>query len=350
MTTPVVHYLSNTLIERKRVLTGPARILVRRGQIVTPGDPVVDELFTARHLLFDTVRGLRVSPERAEKLFCGKVGSSVSTGDILAGPVGLARRTVRATAPGKIVASVHGRILLELDGSSHPLKAGLPGEVVDLIPDRGVVIQTSGALVQGVWGNGRTGQGKVHVINEKSEQALTAEQVGPEMNGEILVVGYSDDPDLFEAAIRCQVMGLIFGGVHPTMIMPALNAPIPILVLEGFGKNKINPDASQVLLDCSGLFGALNAEPLDPLRGGRPELVVPNISPEFQKEPRSYDFLSPGKRVRLAGVSRLGCVGRLIDLIGELTLPNGIVAAAATIELFNGEILTVPLVNLELLD
>ncbi len=350
MTTAIVHYLSDTLIERRRLLLGPARILVRRGQKITTFDPVVEDLFGSQHLLLNAARGLGVSPSRADKLISGKVGVCVSPGDILAGPVGLARRTVRSPSSGKIVNCEHGQILLELEGSSNKILAGMPGEVVDLIPDRGVVIRAYGSLIQGVWGNGKIGQGHLRVMLEESDQGLTGDQVKENMAGSLLVGSYCEDVRVFEIASQVQLNGIILGSLQPSLIIPALNSPVPIMIVDGFGKHPLNPVASQILAACEGMIGALNAETVVRLSVSRPELVVSKDPINSSEPSKTFDFLSPGKKVRFIGTSMLGITAYLVDLIGETTLQNGLNTTAATLQLADGEIITAPLGNLELLD
>ena len=370
MTAPTIHYQQDIRIERRRILAGPARILVRRGQFVTAIDPVVEDLFVARHVLLDVARGLGVSPERADQLLLEKVGGHVAAGDLLAGPVGLTRRCVRAPSPGKIVHSDHGQILLELEEPPHHLKAGLPGEVIELFSDRGVVIQSSGALVQGVWGNGHISQGKLRVLLEKPDQELTPTAIGTDLAGVILVSGYCENPDVFKIAVQQSAQGIVLASMHPALLAPAQASPIPVMIMEGFGRHPLNPSAGDILSACEGFTGALNAEPSDRFSAKRPELVITKTALEpvlarptsaepasvepvvdsSASPPRSLVFFVPGSKVRLVGTSMLGRSACLLDLVGEITLPNGLLAAAATIQFPDGEIIAVPLGNLELLD
>ncbi len=130
MYAPISRYIAETVIERKRTLPGPAKILVRRGQNVAATDPVVEELIFPGHQLLDVASGLAVSPDRADQLLQCRVGISVTKGDLLAGPVGLTRRVMRAPQSGKVVSIGQGKILMELLGQAARLNAGLPGEVV----------------------------------------------------------------------------------------------------------------------------------------------------------------------------------------------------------------------------
>ena len=52
-----------------------------------------------------------------------------------------------------------GQVLLETAETTLQLRAGMPGMVVEVVADRGVVIRNYGSLIQGLWGNGRMDTG-----------------------------------------------------------------------------------------------------------------------------------------------------------------------------------------------
>jgi hypothetical protein len=345
----IMHYLSETLIERKRLLPGPAKILVRRGQEVVAIDPVVEELIVPAHQILDLVRGLGVPVERADQFIHCKAGFSVAKGDLLAGPVGLTRRVMRAPQAGKIISIGQGTILLELAGRPRQRAAGMSGEVVDLISERGVMIRSFGALIQGVWGNGRIGHGKLRLALENPDQELTISQLLDRADDSILVSGYCSDPIVLATAARVSLRGIVLAGLHPSLISQANRLEIPLLLLEGFGRHSINPEACKIMSSYEDQPVALNAEPADILLGTRPELVIPRSAYSHSIKPVSLDLFAPGKMVRLIGPAELGRLGVLMDLIGDVRLPNGLLAESARVQLESGELVNFPLANLEIL-
>jgi hypothetical protein len=349
MFAPIIQFRQATFIDRKRVLPGPAKILVRKGQTVAPDDPVAEDLISKKHLLLDIGRGLGMAPKRVDEFVHPKTGAAVAAGDILAGPVGLTRRVVRAPQGGKVVFTGQGKLLLELTGSPVYLKAGISGEVADLIPDRGVILRTYGALVQGVWGNGTIGQGDIHVMLDEPDEELTPRAIDGLFGDSIVVSGYCCDPTIFRIAAEKSVNGILLASMHPSLADLARQAKIPVILVEGFGRHPINTVAREILTGHDGHPAVINAEPWDALAGSRPELVIPHTAYQDPSGPLSIDFFAPGKKVRIVGVSQLGQVGTLLDLIGEVTYPNGVQAASARIQLDDEHTLDVPLANLELL-
>jgi len=124
--------------------------------------------------LLDVSRGLGIPVPQADKLVQRKVGEDISQGDVIAGPVGIFQRIVRAPQDGRVVALGNGQVLLELETTMLELRAGIAGVVVELVPDRGAIIETQGALLQGVWGNNLIEDGMLTVLARSPEDELTS--------------------------------------------------------------------------------------------------------------------------------------------------------------------------------
>jgi hypothetical protein len=349
MYAPITHYLANSIIERQRVIQGQAKILVRRGQIVRAIDPVLEQKNSQKHFVIDIARGLNQSPERAEKLISCKPGASVTKGDLLAGPIGITRRVVRSPETGRVADVWRGKVLLELAVRPEKMLAGLSGKVSELISENGVVIQSSGALVQAGWGNGKIGEGILKVLSNGKNQELTLEMLDTSCSGMILVVDYCQDLKALEMAINLSVQGLVMAGMNPNLAMAAINVDIPIILIEGFGVRILNSIAREILEDNDGILASLNAECRQKNPAYRPELVIPKEATTQYKKPLSQDVLAPGKDVRLVGPSSLGRSGKLVDLVGEIVMPGGYRASAASILYSDGQREIVPIRNLELL-
>jgi len=350
MNAPIIHFSNDVVIERKRVLPGPAKILVRKGQMVQATDPVVEEMIVPAHILLDAARGLGISTDRVGELINCKPGAIVSRGDLLAGPVGLTRRVVRAPAAGKIAIIDRAKILLELIEGSQQLMAGLQGSVADLIPERGVVIQCEGALIQGIWGNGKIGQGLIQLLIDHDKQHITSDMVNESYAGSILVSGYCDDPLVFSYAEKMSIEGIVLASMPPSLMSQVAKLEIPVLLIEGFGRYPMNKVVIDMIENLSSQSASINAEPANLFTGTRPELIIPKPPSNEKSKPVLIDLFAPGKMVRLIGTSDLGQIGELIDFIDEIILPNGSRVEAARIRFEEGIPTDVPLANLELVE
>jgi hypothetical protein len=163
MLAPIVHILPLTVIRKQRVLPIPGKVIVRQGQKVAPKDVIAQANLTPEHVLLNIARGLSVSIDQADDLIQCTVEDTVTKGDLIAGPVGITRRVVRAPINGQVKLAGEGQVLIQVEKPPYDLQAGISGTITQLIPDAGAVIETTGSLVQGVWGNGQADFGLMYL-------------------------------------------------------------------------------------------------------------------------------------------------------------------------------------------
>jgi hypothetical protein len=132
MLAPVTHILPLATIRRDRTLPVPGKVVVRKGQKVGATDVLAEAKLIPEHLLLDITRGLGVKAEGVDALLQVEAGQQVEQGDVLAGPVGLTKRVVRAPRKGRVVLAGDGQVLLEVESPNYELRAGLPGMVTEL--------------------------------------------------------------------------------------------------------------------------------------------------------------------------------------------------------------------------
>ena len=350
MYAPITHILAGTSFRRERLLPMSGRVLARRGQLVSPIDVVAEAVLNPEHMLLDIARGLGMSAKQADKLLQCKAGDEVGEGDILAGRLGMGRRVVRAPFPGRVMVAGEGQVLLQLDGQPQELKAGYPGLVVDLIGERGVIIETTGALIQGVWGNGRINYGLLSIQALAPDALLAAEQLDVSLRGTVIFGGILADEQTLLAAEDLPVRGMILASMDSALVPLALRLSYPVVLIEGFGHLPLNPQAFKLLSSSERREAALNAEPWNRLAGTRPEIVLAAPSQSAQP-PLDNATYNTGQTVRLINRPYQGLLGMLTAVHPGLTrLPSGISAPAANVRLENGETVLIPLANLEILN
>lgn len=350
MLAPVTHILPITTIRRERLLPISGKVLVRKGQKVSATDTIAEANLSPEHQFIDVARGLGISEEKAEARIQVKPGAQVAEGDVLAGPVGLTRRVVRATRNGRVVTTGDGQVLLEAAGKPFQLKAGIPGEVVDLIPERGATIETSGALIQGVWGNGRLDFGLLSMLADTPEHQITPDQVDVSLRGAIVLAGYCESAEVLKAAADLPLRGLILTGMDPSLAAAAGKLPIPVMLIDGFGQRVMNTAAYKLLSTSDRREVALNAEIWDRYKGTRPEAIIPLPSSGELPLPRETDEFAPGQQVRVLRSPYAGKIGTLLEVRGLAVFPNGLRSLGAEVRLENGETVILPLANLEVLE
>lgn len=351
MLAPITHILPLTNISRERVLPVPGRVVVRKGQKVNASDTIAEAILNPEHILLEVGRGLGLPADKADAFLQRKTGDVVAAGDVIAGPVGLARRVVRAPQGGKIVVAGSGQVLLELETQPFELRAGYTGIVNELIPDRGAIIETTGALIQGVWGNGRVDFGLMSVEMRTPDDVLAADRLDVSLRGSVVLGGYCGDEAVLTTASDLPLRGLILGSMSSALVPLALRMRYPIIVLEGFGRISMNSVAFKLLSTNARRDTALLAEPWNRLEGTRPEIIIPLPASGAMAFPTENDSFKPGQQVLVVRAPFKSRIGSLVSIRPGLTpLANGLRVAAAEIRLENGESAVLPLANLVVLE
>jgi len=350
MLAPVLHILPLTAIRHERLLPVNGRVLVHTNQKVSALDVVAEANFGQHHLLIDAANALRVQTTVAQDLIQVKAGQIIARGQVIAQRIGLIPQILRATASGRVILVGNGRVLVAVGEDVFELTAGMPGMVTRHIPERGVEITFSGALVQGVWGNGQVGLGLMLPVTETAGDVLSVDRIDVGLRGSILLAGHCNDPAVLEAADGLPVRGMILGSLSPALIPLALKMQYPIVVVEGFGPLAMNESAFKLLTTNAKREATLNAQPFDRYLSLRPEIYIPLPVTEELPVSREEASFVPGQTVHVTQSPLPGAVGTLTSLLpGLTTMPSGLHLAAAEIKLESGEHIVAPLANLEVI-
>jgi hypothetical protein len=348
MLAPVTHILPLTTILRERLLPVPGVVNVRLDQRVSASDVVAEARWAHEHLLVDVARKLGIPPDAADPLIRCKVDDELAANTLIASRGGMFRREVRAPRDGRVVVVGSGRVLLEVGEANVELRAGLPGQVMKIIPDRGVAIQITGALIQGVWGNGRIETGMLVNLMEKPDAVIEAGRLDVSLRGSIILAGMLRDAQVLRAAAELPVRGLILSSMQPSLSSLALQMRYPILVMDGLGGLPMNSAAYRLLTTNAKREVTVNAEPFDRYSGSRPEVIIALPVTVEPAPPNDLETFAVGQQVLLRASPHYGMIGAIVHLHpGLTTLPSGLRAPAADVRLENSEEILVPLVNME---
>ncbi len=349
MITPVTHLTPITYLRRARMLPEKGQILVNLNQRVNATDIVAESSHIAKHRIMNVQKALDLwTAGDAEKLMEYKVGEKVEKGDILAQTAGFLPRVVRSPVDGQVVAIHQGQIFLEHSVEKVRLAAGIPGTVVEILPERGVVIESNGALIQGVWGNQRISQGNLQIIEQLEEEELTSSLLDESHRNVVVFGGFVIQPGVLEMAKEIQVRGLVLSGMSSSLVSLAMKMPYPIILMEGFGQVQVNDLALKLMHNNEKREISMNAE-WDPSRGEKPEIFIP--LPAQGNPPTDYAELVPGKLVRVTVPPYTGQSATVVALPpGTITLPNGKRTMVATIRLSNRRVVNIPIANMDVLE
>jgi hypothetical protein len=244
-----------------------------------------------------------------------------------------------------------GQLLLRLKSQPFSLQAGFEGTVVELIADRGVILQTVGVLAQGIWGNGLVANGIIAAVLSRADEELTEGHLDQRAQNAIVIGSYVTKERTLEKAASLPIRGLVLGGLEAELIPLGEKMSYPILVLDGFGPYPMNPYAFPILVTNERREAYLNAEKWDALRGTRPEIIIPLPLENYPAESHESAELIVGTSVRITRTPYCGRIGKVEKLLsGKAILPNGLSVQAAQVRLADDEVVLSPIANLEIIE
>jgi hypothetical protein len=347
---PTTHVIPLTMVRRERRLPAPGTISVRTGQHVSEVETLAEAEPEPRHFFIDIARGLGVPEREVPKHLVHEPGARIEAGEVIAGPVGISRRTLRAPANGRIVSVVGSRVLFEVSGGKFELRSGFPGTVTATDGSQSVTVETSGALIQVAWGNGQRDFGVMRMLATSPGDRLRPEQMEIDLRGAIVVGGICESSAPLHQAQELTLRGLILGSMPADLVPVALRLSFPVLLTEGFGELPICPPAYRLLSTNAGREAAVDAHlptPHDPMR---PEVIIPLPATQDLDLPGDTFILSTGMQVRVLRAPFHGAVGTIREILSQaVAFPSGVLARSATVDLEGIGTATVPLANLEIL-
>jgi hypothetical protein len=355
------------------------RILPLKGEVVVKeGDPVRAEQVVARTELPGNVHSLNVAnllsvlPEEVPGKMIKGPGDAVEKDEIIAKSAtlfGLFKSNVKSPITGSIesVSEVTGQVLLREPPIPVEVDAYVDGTVVEVRPGEGVVVETHGSLIQGIFGIGGETFGVIQMAVSTPDDELDAALITAEHEGKILVGGSLVTSAALEKAVSCGVRGVVAGGIDDATIREFLGYDIgvaitgteekgvTVVVTEGFGRIPM-ADATFALLGSRvGMKSSINGA--TQIRAGviRPEVVVPLEGRRAEGGPAASVVaggLAPGTRVRVIREPHFGELGDVQELPAPLAkLPSEAMVRVLTVKLQeSGRLHTLPRANVEIIE
>jgi len=347
---PIAHLSPMTTIRREWRLPAPGTVAVRVNENVNARDTVAEAEVPERRVFLDIARAMNVPANLANRYLTCEVGDRLSAGDRIAEIKGILRRTVRAPGNGRVIAISEGRVLFEVIGTPYELRARFPCLIGGSDGVQAITAETTGALIQAAWGNGRRDYGVLRLVGDGPGDQLTVDKLDTGLWGSILIAGSCNHAAPLHQATELSAHGLILGGLAASMIPVARRLSYPVVVLEGFGNIPINSAAYNLLSANQGTEASLDAAPSRPYEAHRPEIIIPLTSTRSLDLPEDVIPLSPGVRVHVVRRPHMGAVGVVTELLTRaVRYPSGNMARSARLDLEGTGSVVVPLANLEVL-
>ncbi len=349
---------AQTTIRRARWLPAPGEITAFVGQRVEPPDIIGRAALPGGYRVLPVARLLGVPDEQLTAVCLYRAGESVKEGDVLARQPGLLRpRAVRAPAEGVIAALSEGCVILEVAPRAVEVRAGMSGTVVDILDGglpgeqkgQGVMIELTGALIQGAWGSGQEAYGLLRVVSGL-DRPLRLEDIDVSCHGAIIVGGAALSEAALRQAQQMQVRGLIIGSLPAELREAVIDLPFPVLAIEGMGHRPMATAVFELLKAHDGREATLNANMPGRWQPGRPEVIIPIPVLEAQpapapsargrvtsEQPAPPLALEPGARVRALRAPYVGAIGTVKKLYDRpRPLPTGSRLPGAEVDFGHG--------------
>ena len=356
-------------IERRLPLKG--KVVVAKGDTVSWDTVVANTFLPGSVELVNAAAKLGISPEEVPQAMLKSEGDQVSKGEILArskGFWGLFRSNLASPINGTVesVSEVSGLIVLRAPSVPVEINAYVNGVVEDILPEEGVIIKTSAAYIQGIFGIGGETAGEICIFTEDPQEELKTEHLSEAHKGKILVGGALVTADFLRQAVQCGVKAIVTGGISDADLADFLgydlgvaitgseDKGITLIVTEGFGKLAMAERSFNLLKRCAGRWASVSGA--TQIRAGviRPEIIIADnvdSKPREEKSTVVSSGLHIGSKVRLIREPDFGKIAIVAELPSEAELiPTGAKVRVARVKLDDGRLLSLPRANLEIIE
>ena len=310
-----------------------------------------------------------------EKYMLRKVGSRVEKGEVIAKLVmffGLVKKVCTSPVKGSIelISNISGQVVVR--GSSFPVEvdAYVPGVISEVMPSEGVVVETLGAFIQGIFGIGGETQGELKVVSS-GIKPLDEEAIGSDCSGKILIARTRPTLNALKKAIQVGAKGLVSGCIDEKELNTFMgyelgvaitgeeDCGITLVITEGFGDGmKMSDRTFNLLGRFDGKLASINGA--TQIRAGvmRPEIIIPQLSVDpsvlkmVDREDTevSSEGLKPGVPIRIIREPHFGALAKVLSLPHELkVVDTESEVRVLEAELEDGRRVMVPRANVEII-
>lgn len=335
----------NRVLQRERLLPQSGELIGAIGSEVTPMQVVGRSQMAGGYVVVNASEQLKVAAEELANYLLVEVGGVVEAGEVVLRRGRWGKKVVAPVA-GRVHGVQHGRLLLQRPFVWYELRALLRGTIVNHLPQRGVVIETTGTLIQGRWATAQDGFGRLRLLTETAEGVLEGREWRKDLVRQVVVAGRVLETAVLLQAAEADIAGMIVGSMPAALIPVAQTLPFPLIVTDGFGQ----PAMSEIIFNLLKkqenrevtLLGKMDLE-----KGNRPEIIVGGGVTSHQAV-RPPAPLAVGQSVRLLRQPYAQQVGQVVKLFEQAqALETGIYAPGVAVKLANGQVVFVPDANLD---
>ena len=355
---------------KKRILPIPGEVLVSQGQQVASDTVVARAELPGKVHVINVVNQLGVSPEDLKDFMVKGEGDRVEKGEVLAENKPLIKwfkSSVASPIAGMVetISNSTGQVLLREPPRRLDLFSYVDGRVTEVIPGQGARIETTCALIQGIFGVGGETWGPLAMVATRPEETMSAGQLTSTHAGKIVIGGAFVEAEALERAKSIGVKGLIVGGMHDKDLRTLLGYDLGVaitgtesfgftLVLtEGFGHIPMASTTFELLRTLDGRKASMSGA--TQIRAGviRPEIIVPRAADEPIGSTGAHlkGGAKIGDPVRVIREPFFGRIGKVVALPSELAMiPTESHVRVMEIQFADGAKAMVPRANIEIIE
>ena len=366
--TPGLKVTQNEQLLKRRILPMKGEVVVEVGERVQPDDVVARTFLPGAVKIINIANMLGIDQSDVPLKMTVKEGDKVEKGQVIAESksfFGLFKSDAKAPESGTIesISGVTGQVIMRGPPQPVVVRAYVEGDVVEVVPEEGVVVKTCGSFIQGIFGIGGESSGEVVMACDTPSDVLDADRVKPEHEGKILVGGSLVTDAALKQAIKVGAKGVVVGGFDAEDLRRFLgydlgvaitgheDLGITLVVTEGFGQIAMAPNTFALLKKHQGDRASINGA--TQIRAGviRPEMVIP-VKGTVHVEDKAVNVgIHVGSPIRMIRDPYFGLLGTVADLPSDpQVLESGSRARVAVAKLDNGETVIVPRANIELIE
>ncbi len=370
--TPGLKVSASETVRKERRLPLPGDVLVQEGDLVEPHQVVARTDIPGDPESLNIANLLGVEPEDIGEAMLVQEGDEVEKGQIIARTIaffGLLKNEQRAPVSGTVemISGVSGQVVFRAEPTPLEVEAYISGRVREVMPNEGVVIETAGAFIQGIFGVGGERLGEISILADAPDQQLDASAITEACRDKIIVIGSLASSEILHRAADVGAVGVVAGGVIDEDLVDYLGydigvaitghekIPVTLVLTEGFGPVPIADKTFELLQELEGRIASMSGA--TQIRAGvmRPEIICPDAD-------LGEDFVDVGGD-ELAGGLVVGTPIRIIrqpyfGYLAEVTeLPSALqeVESEATVRvlrarLMDGTEVLVPRANVEIIE
>ena len=354
----------------RRILPIAGDVLIDVGSQVNSRDIVARTHMPGDITPINLANKLSMPPGDVPECMLKSEGDRIEVSDVLArtkGLFGLFKAEFTSTVAGTLesISKVTGQLIIR--GADLPIEvcAYMTGDVVEVIENEGVVIESDVAFIQGIFGIGGEAFGAIRIACSDHTEELHENLITDDMQGQIVVGGARMSGTAVRRAIQVGAAAVVSGGMDDQDLRNVLGYDLGVaitgseligttlVITEGFGEIAMAARTFQLLASHAGQEASVNGA--TQIRAGvmRPEIVIPLTADSSAGDASSgpAGLLEIGVPVRIIRDPHFGVIGEVSDLPSAPTpLESESRARVLSVRVESGDEVIVPRANVELIE